>query len=60
LEPLHHGVVAAALRSEQLAHRLALVDALRLGGGARVEREAALLLVRELGVPDALLREGAS
>jgi len=55
LQPLHHGVIAAARRSPALARQLALVDALRLGGGARLERRAALLLAEELRAPDALM-----
>jgi hypothetical protein len=53
LQPLHHGVIAAS-NSPVLARELALVDALRLGGGARLERRAAVLLADELGVADAI------
>lgn len=60
LQPLHRGAVQAASHSPALARRLALVDALRLGGGARLERRAAELLAKELGAPYVFGQIGAS
>lgn len=48
LEPIHACAPAAALRDPQLRARLALVDALRIGG-ARVRREAQTALTASLG-----------
>jgi len=51
--------IEAARHSPALARRLALVDTLRLGGGARLERRAAELLAGELRVPDVAGHIGA-
>lgn len=59
LQPLHRGAIEAARHSPALARRLALVDTLRLGGGARLERRAAELLAGELRVPDVAGHIGA-
>ncbi len=55
--PLHPSAPYAAANSPELGRRLALVDALRLGGGARIEQRAATLLAAELRVLDGFTHE---
>lgn len=52
LEPVHPGAPEAARRDDELAERLAIVDALRLGD-ARIRRVAAGLLRDRFDVPAA-------